>query len=196
MPTGAPIATTAIVLCGGRGLRLRGVEKPLAVVGGRPLVDHVIERLRPQVARLALACGDNAPAYSPFGYPVVVDEQPGEGPLGGVVSALAAASTPWVLTTPGDTPFLPRGLVAALSPGCRRHGVAVASAGGRRQNLTLLLDAPRAASLAAFFHAGGRAAHRWLSARDVAQVAFPARAFLNVNTPQTLRAAQRRLARR
>ena len=166
------------------------------MVGGRPLVDHVLERLRPQVARLVLACGDNAPVCSSFGYPVVVDEQPGEGPLGGVVSALAAVSTPWVLATPGDTPFLPRELVAALSPGCRRHGVAVATAGGRRQNLTLLLDAPRAASLAAFFHAGGRAAHRWLSARDVAQVAFPAHAFLNVNTPQTLRAARRRLARR
>lgn len=195
MPIGAPVATTAIVLCGGRGLRLRGVEKPLAMVGGRPLVGHVLERLRPQVARLVLACGDNAPACSSFGYPVVVDERPGEGPLGGVVSALAAVSTPWVLVTPGDTPFLPRRLVAALSPGCRRHGAAVAMAGGRRQNLTLLLDAARAASLAAFFHAGGRAAHRWLRARDVAQVAFPARAFLNVNTPQALRAARRRSAR-
>ena len=196
MPTGAPIATTTIVLCGGRGLRLRGVEKQLAMVGDHPLIGHVIERLRPQVARLVLACGDNAPACSSFGYPVVVDEQPGEGPLGGIVSALAVVSTPWVLAMPGDTPFLPRELVAALSPGCRRHGVAVAMAGGRQQNLTLLLDAPRAASLAAFFHAGGRAAHRWLSARDIAQVAFPARAFLNVNTPQALRAARRRLARR
>ena len=184
------------MLCGGRGRRFPGTEKPLATLAGRPLIDHVVERLRPQVARLVLACGDNAPAYASFGYPIAVDQQAGEGPLGGIVSALASVSTPWVLTSPADTPLLPHDLVAALAPGCRRQGVAVVMAGGRRQSLTMLLDAPRTASLAAFFHAGGRAAHRWLRGRDVADVTFPTRAFLNVNTRRALQAAQRRLGAR
>lgn len=188
-----PERATAIVLCGGRGTRLAGADKALLQLGGKPLIAHVIERLRPQVAKLVLACGQSEREYLRFGQPLVTDEQPGEGPLGGIVSCLREVSTPWLLTTPGDTPFLPTDLVAALAPTCRRAGAAVVTAGGVRQNLALLLDAGRAATLARFYRSGGRAVYEWLDANNVPAVELPAAGFLNVNTEADLRAASERL---
>lgn len=181
---------TAIVLCGGRATRLGGIEKPLADLGGKPLIAHVIARLEPMVDDFVLSVGRDADHYEQFGYPVVADDDPGQGPLAGIVSALAVAHTPWILTTPADTPFLPSNLVAALAPACARHGAAVVSAGGHRQNLSMLLDQPQAAALAEFYRSGGRAVHRWLVANDVDEVEFPKDGFFNINTPEDLALAR------
>ena len=183
-------AITAIVLCGGRATRLGGVEKPLTELDGRPLLAHVIARLKAQVDAFVLSVARDSQRYEEFGYPVVPDDDPGQGPLAGIVSALAVAETPWTLTTPADTPFLPRNLVGALAPHCSLHGAAVASAGGHRQNLAMLLDERQAASLAGFYRDGGRAAHRWLAANGVREAEFPQRTFFNVNTPGDLALAR------
>lgn len=177
---------TAIVLCGGQATRLGGIEKPLTDLGGRPLVAHVIARLRSQVDAIVLSAGRNAGSYSGFGYPVVSDGDPDQGPLAGIVSALAQVRTSWILTTPADTPFLPSNLVDALAPTCRAHGAAVVTAGGHRQNLTLLLDEDEAASLTDFYRSGGRAVHRWLGANGVEGVDLPVAGFFNVNTTEDL----------
>ncbi|MCY3813504.1 MAG: molybdenum cofactor guanylyltransferase [Gammaproteobacteria bacterium] len=183
-------AITAIVLCGGRGTRLGGVDKPLLEIGDKALLGHVIDRIRPQVDALVLSCAKTTSAYEEFGHPVVEDRDPGQGPLGGFVSALAHVGTPWVLTTPADTPFLPDNLVAALAVVCDRAGAAVVTAGGHRQNLAMLLDAEQARSLAAFYEDGGRAIHRWLAANAVPDVGFPEDDFLNVNTVADLARAR------
>lgn len=187
---------TAIILCGGRATRLGGIEKPLADLGGKSLLAHVIERLEPQVDSIVLSVGHGTAHYAGFGYPFVVDEEPDQGPLAGIVSALTLVDTPWTLTTPADTPFLPSNLVRALAPACQEHGSAVVSAGGHRQNLAMLLDEERAASLAEFYRAGGRAVHRWLVAGRVEEVAFPEDGFLNINTPDDLALALSELDRR
>lgn len=187
---------TAIILCGGRATRLGGVEKPLADLGGRSLLSHVIARLEPQVDSIVLSIGRGSARYAGFGYPVVVDDDPDEGPLAGIVSALAVVDTPWTLTTPADTPFLPLNLVRALAPSCREHGAAVVSAGGHRQNLAMLLDEEQATALTEFYRAGGRAVHRWLVASGVDEVALPEAAFLNINTPDDLALALSELDRR
>ena len=187
--------TTAIILCGGRANRLGGVRKALLDVAGRPLIGHVIERLRGQVDGIVLACGESTAPYERFhadGALCIPDRDSGQGPLGGIVSALAVAQTPWVLTTPADTPFIPLDLVARLAPACHRTGAAVVQAGERRQNLALLLNRERAASLAAFYEAGSRAAHRWLDANAVAEVVFPAEDFANINSAEDLAAARHR----
>lgn len=191
---GSPQPTTAVVLCGGRGSRLGGVDKPLLDLAGKPLVAHVVERLRPQVDSILLSCTRSLDAYRRLDCTVVVDRFEDAGPLAGVCSALAEVCTPWLLTTPGDTPFLPLDLLQRLAPHCLRGGLAVAEAGGRRQNLTMLFDARRAASLAAFFAEGGRAAHRWLRSQDAPAVAFDVADFLNVNTSVDLEIARRRAA--
>ena len=192
----APEPTTAIILCGGRGTRLGSEDKPLLDLGGKPLVAHVIERLAPQVDGIVLSCSRSRDAYRRLGCPVVLDEHSGEGPLGGFVSALPGTATPWLLATPGDVPFLPPDLVAAMAPACHLHGAVVARAGGRRQNLTMLLNQARALALAAFFAAGGRAVWRWLDDNRVSAVEFAASAFHNVNTPADLAVARQRFARR
>lgn len=194
-----PEAVTAIVLCGGRGSRLGGMDKPLLDLAGRPLLGHLIERLRPQVDDIVLACAHKRTVcacagrradYERFGYAVVADLEADQGPLAGVVSAAPAIATPLALTIPGDMPFPPPSLVAAMKPDCLRHGAAVATAGGRRQNLTLLLQRQCLDSLCAFFVDGGRAAHRWLDANEVPSVPFAAAHFLNVNTAADLQRAR------
>ncbi|MDE0659905.1 MAG: molybdenum cofactor guanylyltransferase [Gammaproteobacteria bacterium] len=187
---------TAIILCGGRATRLGGIEKPLADLGGKSLLAHVIARLEPQVDSIMLSVGRNATHYAGFGYPVAVDDEPDQGPLAGIVAALRLVDTPWTLTTPADTPFLPSNLVRALAPSCHEHGAAVVSAGGHRQNLTMLLNEGHAVSLAEFYRAGGRAVHRWLVAGGVDEVDFPENGFLNVNTPDDLALALSELDRR
>ena len=189
-------AITAVVLCGGRATRLGGVQKPLTDLGGKPLVAHVMARLEPMVEQIVLSVARDVERYELFGYPVVADIDPDQGPLAGIVSALATVQTPWTLTTPADTPFLPPNLVAALAPACTRRGAAVVSAGGHRQNLSMLLDQRAAASLAEFYHSGGRAVHRWLVANDVDEVEFPKDGFFNVNTPEDLALARAETARR
>ena len=187
-----PPPILAIVLCGGKGHRFGTPAKPLADLHGRPLVAHVIDRLKPQVDDIVLSCAQPNPAYEQLGYRTVLDATPDEGPLGGIVSVLDVVEPAWVLTAPADTPFLPSDLVPKLVPICQQHGLAVASAAGRRQNLTMLMDEAHTASLHRFFESGGRAAHRWLDDNAAVEVEFPASGFLNVNTPADLEAAHQR----
>ena len=189
-------AITAVVLCGGRATRLGGIEKPLTDLGGKPLVAHVIARLEPMVGQIVLSVARDVERYEQFGYPVVADIDPDQGPLAGIVSALAAVQTPWTLTTPADTPFLPSNLVDALAPACAGRGAAVVSAGGHRQNLSMLLDQRAAASLVGFYRSGGRAVHRWLVANGVDEVDFPQDGFFNINTPEDLALARAETERR
>lgn len=189
--------TTAVIVCGGCATRLGRRDKPLLELAGRPLIGHVIDRLAPQVEAVVLACSAaGAAAYRRFGWPVATDAEPGQGPLAGLAAALPCVGTPWLLLAPADIPFLPADLVAGLARVCRDQGAAVASAGGRRQNLAMLLADRRAAALAEFFSAGGRAAKQWLDAEDVPTVEFPADAFRNINTDADLEEARRRLANR
>lgn len=188
-------AVTAVVLCGGRGTRLGTQDKPLIELSGKPLVAHLLQRLTPQVDEIVLSCAARSlAAYQRFGYPIVTDREPDQGPLGGIASAAKTVATPWMLTIPGDTPFPAPDLVASLAPLCRSTGAAVATAGGRRQNLTMLLDHTHTESLCAFFAEGGRAAHHWLDANAVASVDFASKWFLNINTRADLVEARSRLA--
>ena len=184
---------TGVVFCGGSGRRLGGVEKPLIEVAGRPLLAWVLERLRKQVATVVLS-GADAAAYARFGCEMVPDRVPGEGPLSGLATAVEVTATEWILTCPGDTPYLPENLVELLAADAARAGVAVPHDGNRRQNLFLLLRRDLAESLVRFFDQGGRAAHRWLDENDigVTDLSAIADSFFNVNTPDDLEAWRRR----
>jgi molybdopterin-guanine dinucleotide biosynthesis protein A len=116
-----------LVLAGGEGRRMGpGVPKPLRTLGGRPLIVHVVERIRPQVMALAIGASDGE-AYRSFGLPVLPDTvapQPGEGrrvgPLAGVLAGLEWAAAEhvhcrWLLTVPADAPFLPANLLARMA---------------------------------------------------------------------------------
>ncbi len=184
---------TGVVFCGGTGRRLGGVEKPLIEVAGRPLLAWVLERLRKQVGTVVLS-GANDPAYARFGCEMVPDRAPGEGPLSGFATAVEAATTDWIFTCPGDSPYLAENLIELLAQDARRVGVAVPHDGKRRQNLFLLMRRDRAESLVGFFDQGGRAAHRWLDENGIGATDLYAIAesFFNVNTPDDLEAWRQR----
>ena len=179
---------TAVVLCGGSAARLGGVDKPMLRMDGRPLVEYIIEALRPQVGGVIIGGSRDPEAYAALGYPVVADDQPGEGPIGGIVSAFATVETEWVLTHPGDAPFPDPRLVARLTPTAEEGGVAVPRAGDYRQNLVLLVSRAKTESLARFYEDGGRAVKDWLDAEQVRSVDMSdvADSFFNVNTEADL----------
>jgi molybdopterin-guanine dinucleotide biosynthesis protein A len=193
-----PAEITAVILCGGSGTRLGGVEKPLLRVGGRPLVEHVVDALAPQVGPVVIGCGRDRAPYEALGLTVVSDVRPGDGPLGGIASVLPSVATEWVLTYPGDAPFADASLVARLTPAAEASGIAVPRAGGHRQNLTLLMSRSRAQGLAAFYETGGRAVKAWLDAQGVESVDMTdvADSFLNVNTAADLAVCELRLSAR
>lgn len=188
---------TAIVLCGGAGSRLSTSDKTLMPVRGRPLVSYTIDGLGPQVGRLVLSCGRDPAPYAALGQEVVADASPGDGPLGGVASALPVVETGWVLVHPGDTPFPDPGLVARLGPTADARGISVPMTGTQRQHLVLLLSRAMATELAAYYASGGRAIRLWLDECGVESVDMTdvADSFFNVNTPADLAAAEERLGR-
>ena len=106
---------TGIVLCGGRGRRLQGADKPLLRWRGETLAAQVVRRLRPQVDAMVISANRNLDAYRRLG-PVVADALPGhQSPLAGIAAALERCATPWAAVCPGDAPLVPADLVQRLA---------------------------------------------------------------------------------
>ena len=108
-----------LVLAGGLGTRMGGVDKPLLPLGGRVILDFVLDRLRPQVDALAISANGDPARYAAFGLQVLADTMLSRGPLGGILRGLAWAEglgADALLTVPGDTPFIPLDLATRLWP--------------------------------------------------------------------------------
>ena len=107
-----------VILAGGLARRMGGGDKPLAEIAGRPILQLVIDRLKPQCAALAINANGDPARFSAFGLPVVADSVEGfAGPLAGVLAGMdyaAASGAADVLSAPGDTPFLPADLLSRL----------------------------------------------------------------------------------
>lgn len=184
---------TGLILAGGLGRRMGGMDKGLAQFQGQPLVAHVRARLAPQVAAVQVNANRNPEAYAALGLPVVADRLGGfPGPLAGLEAGLAAAdeARPWVATCPCDAPFLPLDLVARLLAAAQaaRVPLAVARLAGRLQPVFLLARRELAPSLAAYLARGERRAEAWVLGERHVAVDFddqPA-AFANLNTQAEL----------
>jgi molybdopterin-guanine dinucleotide biosynthesis protein A len=188
-------AITGLILAGGRGQRLGGVDKGLQPWRGRPLVDHVLARLAPQVRETTISANRNAPAYASRVPRVLADTSDDfPGPLAGILAGLRAATTPWLAVVPCDCPCLPTDLVERLAQGLgdgagavvqRDHGGGVL----RLEPVCCLLSTTLAEDLARYLAGGGRKVEGWL-ARHAAPVLFDraddAAAFANINTPADL----------
>ena len=182
---------TGIVLAGGQGSRMGGVDKGLQPFRGRPMVAHAIERLAPQVDELLVNANRNPEAYAVFGHRVIADEIEGfAGPLAGFERGLAHATGDLVVTVPCDSPFLPTDLVARLRAGLEREGadLAVAKTGDQAHPVFSLMKREVHESLRAFLGSGQRKIDKWYAALAVVEVAFDdeAGAFLNINTREEL----------
>ena len=181
------IEVTGVVLAGGQGSRMGGVDKGLQPFRGRPMVAHVIERLEPQVDELLVNANRNPGDYQRFGHRVIADEIPGfAGPLAGFERGLAHAAGELVATVPCDSPFLPRDLVARLRAAleARDAELAVAKTGDQAHPVFCLMRRGVHASLESFLAAGERKIDKWYAGLKIAEVAFDDEpdAFLNINT--------------
>lgn len=184
---------TGVILAGGRGSRMGGVDKGLVEALDRPLIDWVLDRLRPQVGPILINHAHNAARYAAFGYPLVTDREDGFlGPLAGVASAMHVTSTPLMLTVPCDTPGLGDDLGLRLHAALLRDQVeiAVAHDGEWLQPLFMMLRADLQPSLDAFLSGGGRKVDKWFAQHAVTRVDFSdwGHAFANLNTAEELRA--------
>jgi molybdopterin-guanine dinucleotide biosynthesis protein A len=191
---------SAIVLAGGRAERLGGVDKGLIELAGRPLVEHVLDRVAPQVDDVVISANRNAERYAEFGHAVVADSESGyPGPLAGLLAGATRARHDWLLVVPCDTPFLPDDLVEGLLRAARAgaSSLARASDGVRSHYAIMLLRRELLADLAAWLAAGERRVQAWQARHAPAEAVFtrPKHAFLNLNTAEDLRQAEALLGR-
>lgn len=179
---------TGVILAGGRGQRMGGLDKGLIEINGKPLAAHVLAALRPQVGAVVISANRNQERYAALGCPVISDSV-GEydGPLAGMASAMRAVTTPYILTAPCDAPLLPRdyaqrmsaALVQADAEACLAHD------GTRSQPVYALLRRALLPDLLDDLARGERATWRWFTQCHPASADFSdqAEAFMNVNTP-------------
>jgi molybdopterin-guanine dinucleotide biosynthesis protein A len=184
-------SVTGVVLAGGQGSRMGGVDKGLQPFRGKPMVAHAIERLAPQVDELLVNANRNPESYERFGHRVIADEIEGfAGPLAGFERGLFHAKGDLVVTVPCDSPFLPADLVARLRLALEERGadLAVAKTGAQAHPVFSLMKRGVLPSLQAFLSSGQRKIDRWYSSLAVVEVAFDdeADAFLNINTREEL----------
>lgn len=187
------MAVTGLVLAGGQGRRMGGVDKGLQMLRGREMVAWVLERLSPQVDEILVNANQNIAAYERFGHRVISDRVGGfAGPLAGLHAGLAAAANPWVVTVPCDSPFLPFDLVGRLRKYADEHDadIAVARTHDQPHPVFALVKTALLPNLAAFLDAGGRKIDAWYASLAVVEVPFDdeADAFSNINTRAELEA--------
>ena len=197
-PSNADI--TGIVLAGGMGRRMGGVDKGLVELDGKPMVAHVLARLAPQVGTVLINANQNPDRYAQFGYQVVADAVGGfAGPLAGLHAGMSVATTTYVVTVPCDSPFLPEDLVARLSLGLLRENaqLAVAKTLEQPHPVFALVRRDVLPHLASFLHDGGRKIDAWYATLHIVEVPFDdsKSAFRNINTAGELAAASAQDAR-
>jgi molybdopterin-guanine dinucleotide biosynthesis protein A len=195
--SGANDGITGLVLAGGLGRRMGGVDKGLQDFRGEAMVAHVIRRLLPQVDTLIVNANQNIERYGAFGHPVVPDAIGGfAGPLAGLHAGLNACTTPLLVTSPCDSPFLPLDLVARLRVALDRDAadLAVAYTGDQAHPVFSLVRRHVLPGLTGFLEGGGRKVDLWYAALKVVHVAFDDQpdAFANINTLNELAALSAR----
>ena len=182
---------TAVILAGGSGERMGGVDKGLIHLDGKTLVQHLVERLQPQVEKIVINANRNIEIYRELGYPVIEDTITGfAGPLAGIDSVMRTIDTPYILTVPCDTPKIPKDLVRRLVDAANDAGkkIAVVHDHERLQPAHALLPVSLKHELDSWIVSGRRSIQEWLTLYDFAVADFSDKsgAFINLNTPSDL----------
>ena len=198
-------SVVGVLLAGGLARRMGGGDKCLRLLGDRPILAHVIERARPQVAALVLNANGDPARFAAFELPVAVDVVEGfAGPLAGVLTGMEWARAqrpdcPWIVTIATDTPFFPSDLVARMLGAVEPAGadLACAASGGRAHPVFGLWPVRLADDLrAAMVEEGIRKVDVWTARHRLVEVAFavdPIDPFFNTNRPEDLAEAERLL---
>jgi molybdenum cofactor guanylyltransferase len=191
---------TGLVLAGGRGSRMGGVDKGLQNHRGIPLALHALLRLQLQVGHLLINANRNLGAYEAMGAPVWPDPIEGfGGPLVGFLAGLEHCETPWMVTVPCDSPDFPADLVERLAAAADEQQADIAyattlEADGREQShpVFCLLRSSLLESVLVFLHGGQAKIDAWFAQHRAVAVRFPdSQAFFNANTAEELARLQR-----
>lgn len=176
-----------------------GVDKGLVLLNNKPMVEHVLTALRPQVGALIISANRNRDEYAAFGYAVVADIV-GDyfGPLAGMASAMQAAATEYLLTAPCDSPLVPNDLAMRLYQALASEGadIGVAHDGEYIQPVFALLRRALLPSLVEYLEKGERKVNRWFGKHKLALAYFEDRPdmFINVNNTDERKVVEAKLA--
>ncbi|HEX7441473.1 MAG TPA: molybdenum cofactor guanylyltransferase MobA [Caldimonas sp.] len=189
---------TGLILAGGRGARMGGVDKGLQNHLGTPLALHALLRLAPQVGQLMINANRNLGAYESMGVPVWPDSIPDyAGPLAGFLTGLERCETPYLVTVPCDSPLFPEDLVERLARTLEAEDAEIAYAATREGDAVrthpvfCMMKACLMESLVRFTQSGQRKIDRWAALHRCAEVLFDdAAAFVNANTAAELQQLQ------
>ncbi len=190
---------TAVILAGGKARRMGGEDKGLIDLHGRPLLDYIISAVWPQAGHILINANRNLDRYREFGYPVVADIM-GDffGPLAGMASGMQASNTPYILTLPCDSPYVPASLTERLYRAmvAADAEISVAHDGERLQPVFALLHCELLPGLQEYLEGGGRKIDTWYDRQRLAYADFSdlPDTFLNLNSPEDLPVIERLLA--
>jgi molybdopterin-guanine dinucleotide biosynthesis protein A len=191
---------TGLILAGGRAQRMGGIDKGLIPFHGKPLIESAISRLKPQVSTILINANRSITRYSHYGYPVLMDETPDfSGPLAGFSVGLKHCKTPYLLTSPCDSPLLPTDLAEKMAYQLEDDDLELVFASSKEddgktwsQPVFCLMKSNLQDSLNAFLSKGDLKIDRWFKELHSATVVFEnAQAFANVNTPEELAALEK-----
>lgn len=190
---GNAFPVTGIILAGGEGRRMDGQDKGWIPFRGKPLVEHVLARLQPQVTNCIISANRNLERYQTLGASVVRDAEVYLGPLAGIAHALASIETDYGLVIPTDAPLLPMDLAERLWQRLPAKLV-ICHDGERLQPLFGLYHRSLVPSITAYLESGQRQLTRWCMAQDPEIVTIgDTFSFTNLNTPEELKRATQHL---
>ena len=195
-----PQDITGLILAGGRAQRMGGIDKGLIPFHGKPLIESAIDRLQPQVGTILINANRSITKYSHYGYPVLMDETPDfSGPLAGFSVGLKHCKTPYLLTSPCDSPLLPNDLAEKMGTELEKNNLELVFASSKEndgkiwsQPVFCLMKSSLQDSLDAFLCKGDLKIDRWFKELRSGTVVFEnPQAFANVNTPEELAALEK-----
>lgn len=190
---------TGLILAGGRAQRMGGIDKGLIPFHQKPLIETTIQRLKTQVGPILINANRNITKYAVYGYPVIMDETPDfSGPLAGFLMGLKNCKTPYLLTTPCDSPLFPEDLATKLASELERANLDLVYASSKEadgkvwaQPVFCLMRANLQDSLISFLDKGDLKIDRWFKELKSGTVIFDnAQAFANANTPEELQSLE------
>jgi len=194
---------TGLILAGGRAQRMGGIDKGLIPFHGKPLIESTISRLKPQVSTILINANRSITKYSHYGYPVLMDQTPDfSGPLAGFSIGLKHCKTPYLLTSPCDSPLLPIDLAEKMAVELEDNNLELVFASSKEadgkiwsQPVFCLMKNSLQDSLDTFLSKGDLKIDRWFKELRSGTVVFEnAQAFANVNTPEELTALEKLLS--
>lgn len=190
---------TGVVLAGGQGRRMGGMDKGLLEFAGQTLIEHVLQKLTPQLKNFVINANRNQQRYSSYGDVISDSVSDFAGPLAGILAAMEHVDSRYVLCVPCDSPFLPPTLVERMWRQLNAHmaSIAVAHDGSRLQPVFALIDRQLQDSLRDYLHSGERKIDRWYEQHNMVTVDFSDSpdTFININCAEELAQISQQIAK-